>query len=324
MSGSSIPYHLRQNKAVERALFLDQLKKIDAWLKRQQLVSLTEYRYIGFGGPFLEDFKSIHREINITKMISIEYDADTLKRQEFNKPISCIELLEEPMTSSNFIANDDFSEPSIFWLDYVNTKYDEQFTDLRNAIAKMSEYDILKVTLNANVANISGDQDDLQGSRLQSYRDTISSAFLPTDLDPSQFTAKKFHQVLVLTAINALNQGALRKSGVSVKLLSAFVYADGQKMLTITCILIPDDIDCSELDSWEYAFNISNIPNISLPSLSARERIEIERMLPASELQDIKEHLGYKITSRSSDNDILLQNFISYHQKYPWFGKVSI
>lgn len=176
MSGSSIPYHLRQNKAVERALFLEQLHKINLWLDGKQLENLSAYRYIGFGGPFLEDFKSIHRELKITKMVSIEYDTDTLKRQEFNKPISCIELLEEPTTSTNFIASDGFCESSIMWLDYVNTDYQSQFDDLRNSIAKMAEYDILKVTLNSNVANIKVDTtEDLQRARQEIYRDKISS-----------------------------------------------------------------------------------------------------------------------------------------------------
>jgi len=153
-SGSTIPYHLRQNKAVERVLFEEQLKLVSTWLESLEATPIEKYRYIGFGGPFLEDFKSIHRNLKIEDMTSIEYDENTLKRQEFNKPISCINLLDEPMNSSEFISEDQFLKESILWLDYVNVDYISQLNDIKNAVEKMSEFDILKVTFNSNVANL--------------------------------------------------------------------------------------------------------------------------------------------------------------------------
>ncbi|MCS6177750.1 O-methyltransferase [Shewanella baltica] len=324
-SGSTIPYHLRQNKAVERALFIEQLKFISLWLKDNGLAQLEQYRYVGFGGPFLEDFKAIHRELNITSMVSIEVDADTLKRQAFNRPISCIELVEEPMTSSTYIATDHFEKETILWLDYVNFDYNAQLNDVRNAIAKMSDFDILKVTLNANIANIKGDPDNLQKSRLNAFVGKISSAFLPTEkLIPDNFTAQNFPSVLVKTVVNALNQGVLHKPNAKVNILSSFIYADGQKMLTLACMLTPSDFDTSALLEWEFSFKDEEILNISLPSLSTRERIEIERMLPQSGLDEIKSHLGYNIARQNIENDLLLSNFIKYYSRFPWFGKVVI
>jgi len=67
-SGSTIPYHLRQNKAVERVLFEEQLKLVSTWLESLEATPIEKYRYIGFGGPFLEDFKSIHRNLKIEDM----------------------------------------------------------------------------------------------------------------------------------------------------------------------------------------------------------------------------------------------------------------
>ena len=56
MSGGFIPYHLRPGKAVDRKLFIESLQLMSRRLQ------VENYTYIGFGGPFLEDFKQIHSE----------------------------------------------------------------------------------------------------------------------------------------------------------------------------------------------------------------------------------------------------------------------
>jgi len=65
MSGTSIPYHLRQNKAIDRYAFLELLSRID------RFCNITEYSYIGFGGHSLEDFKYVHSRFGINNMTSI-------------------------------------------------------------------------------------------------------------------------------------------------------------------------------------------------------------------------------------------------------------
>ena len=50
-AGSSLPYRLRPNKAVDRELFLSLLMRLAPAL------SLEKYHYVGLGGPFLEDFR---------------------------------------------------------------------------------------------------------------------------------------------------------------------------------------------------------------------------------------------------------------------------
>lgn len=329
-SGSTIPYHLRQNKAVERVLFEEQLKLLSPWLESLGVTPIAKYRYIGFGGPFLEDFKSIHRNLKIEDMTSIEYDENTLKRQEFNKPISCINLLDEPMNSSEFISVDQFLKETILWLDYVNTDYIAQLNDIKNTVEKMAEFDILKVTFNSNVANLpKQDTGSIQQQRYQYFDDLIPNEYLPADLDPDDFTNKNFHKVLIKTIKNALDNGLLYRQNLDAKILSSFVYKDGQQMLTVSCILLSKEKiehfeHNSNLVNWEFYYDQGNVFDISLPSLSVRERVEIERLLPHGDLDTIKAHLGFQITGNTSENDLLLKNFIDYHARYPWFGKIAI
>jgi hypothetical protein len=329
-SGSTIPYHLRQNKAVERILFEEQLKLLSSWLDTINSLPIERYRYVGFGGPFLEDFKSIHRNLKIVDMTSIENDEHTLRRQEFNKPVSCINLLPEPMNSSDFINKDQFLKATILWLDYVNTDYVSQLHDINNAIGKMAEFDILKVTFNANAANIrTNGLGNIQEQRCASFGDLIPNEYLPEDLDPDDFTHKNFHKVLSKTIQNALDNGLLHRQHLKAKILSSFVYKDGQKMLTLSCILLSDEsltdfTQNSSFTNWEFYYDKGHIFDISLPSLSVRERVEIERLLPNGDLDAIKEYLGYRIADRDEDNDLLLKNFIDYHARFPWFGKIAI
>lgn len=329
-SGSTIPYHLRQNKAVERVLFEEQLKLISPWLSNNGAQPIENYRYIGFGGPFLEDFKSIHRNLKIQDMTSIEFDANTLKRQEFNKPVSCIKLLSKPMSSTEFINKDEFEKESILWLDYVNVNYVSQLNDIKNAVQKMADYDILKVTFNANVANLKQQgSGSLQQQRHRYFEDLIANEYLPVTLESDDFTFKRFHRVLVRTIINAINSGLRSSTTLQAKILSSFLYKDGQQMLTVSCILLPTikisdfELNC-DLVNWEFYYDQDKIFDISLPSLSVRERVELERLLPQGDLNTIKGCLGYQISNDLAENDILLKNFIEYHARFPWFGKIAI
>jgi hypothetical protein len=72
------------------------------------------------GGPFLEDFKVVHAATSIKRMTSIEIDANTFLRQKFNRPLTCIQLLNE--ASSDFIHRYSFDDSVIFWLDFTKAR----------------------------------------------------------------------------------------------------------------------------------------------------------------------------------------------------------
>jgi hypothetical protein len=59
-TGGSIPYHLRQNKAIDRNLFTDLLSRIGRYK------NISDYTYYGFGGPYMEDFKVLSRSVWLT------------------------------------------------------------------------------------------------------------------------------------------------------------------------------------------------------------------------------------------------------------------
>jgi hypothetical protein len=143
MSGTSIPYHLRSNKAIDRYAFIELLSRI------HRFSPMDQYQYIGFGGHSLEDFKYLHSQFGIDSMISLEQDNETFKRQNFNLPYNCIKC--QQTTSSDFISRFSREKPTIIWLDYVKpNELRSQIEEFQSIISKLEALDILKITLNAN------------------------------------------------------------------------------------------------------------------------------------------------------------------------------
>ena len=104
-AGSSLPYRLRPNKAVDRELFLSLLMRLAPRL------ALEKYHYVGLGGPFLEDFRLIHGRLGIAKMTCIETEEEVHKRQLFNRPIASIECVHKKL--EDYLDETDFESPAI-------------------------------------------------------------------------------------------------------------------------------------------------------------------------------------------------------------------
>src|SRR5947207_6828966 len=140
---SSLPYLLRPTKAVDRELFLSLLSRFNPLLR------LNDYKYVGLGGPFLEDFRLIHARIGIHKMDCIEMEEEVHLRQKFNKPIESIQCLHD--TLEDYLASSDFIDPIILWLDYTDPKQllaqIESFAEQAQELAIGS---VVRITLNAN------------------------------------------------------------------------------------------------------------------------------------------------------------------------------
>src|SRR5258708_31145042 len=155
MSGEKIPYHLRPNKFVERALFVDIL----AHINRQSPIS--DYLYVSFAGSYLEDFKVIHSAFGNRKMLSLEQTDWVYQRQQFNAPYGCVRCTNK--TSQQFITDyadilNSFGNPQVLiWLDYAAAdKIREQLTEFEAIVAKLKRLDILKITVNASPSSLDG------------------------------------------------------------------------------------------------------------------------------------------------------------------------
>lgn len=202
MSGGSLAYQLRPNKAVDRNLLIDLLNKLN------RVVNVSDYAYYGFGGPFLEDFKLMHAHLRIGKMTSIEMDKDVHLRQKFNSPLNCITFVNR--SSGDFIESESFDDPSIVWLDFVEpASIGQQLKEVDYLVSKLGVGDILKITLNSNPSALGGKataDKDLQEVRLQILESRLNDYF-PLDTQPEMLVHAQFGNVIFKALELAIKKG---------------------------------------------------------------------------------------------------------------------
>lgn len=320
-SGGSIPYNLRQNKAIERGLYIDLLARIGRYR------NISDYTYVGFGGPFMEDFKLMHSELRISSMISIEADANVVKRQQFNMPLACISISEK--RSGEFLLDHEFSGENIVWFDYAAPKdLPQQLAECESLIAKLNAGDVVKVTVNAHSSSLG----EPETGDLLDYRAAVAMKRLggygPMIVEPDDVTANSYPKLLLKAIDSAMKRGVAGSKELYVQPLSAFVYKDGQQMLTATAIVLKHNqkqefFEKSRLESWAYGCLDWTVPlSISIPDLSMKERLRIESLLPGATPQEIVESLGYFVGANEREASELMRNFVRYYRLSPSYSRV--
>ena len=107
----SVNFKLRPSKAVERKMIIESCERMNVF------ADLHTFRYIGLGSPFFNDFSSIHRRYDITKMVCIEREYQDEDRFLFNRPFDCIDM--QWGESTEILPTLPWKGiPTIVWMDY--------------------------------------------------------------------------------------------------------------------------------------------------------------------------------------------------------------
>lgn len=333
MSSGNIPYHLRPNKHIERTLFVELLGKICS--QNQP----SSYAYISMGGPQLEDHRLIHQILGIESLFSFESEKNVHNRQLFNQRPSCLKCLNEPINEfidrfEEFLAQQNIDDKKlIIWLDYALTKRRQQLIEYQTLISKLQEHDIIKMTLNANINTFGERQsgethEDVQKRRLVKILDDIGD-YVPPDVTGDMMTAKGIVPILCNTIEVATDKGLLSHPRVRPALLSLFTYQDGyHQMLTATIMLTnAADLERSRTDlQWDYLPQTwTDVKTIDVPSLTAKERLEIDSRLPAGDLDKLHDSLPFMLDTDDLDRSKeLLQEYARHYRRYPSYFQVIL
>lgn len=320
-SGGSIPYHLRQNKAIERNLFVDLLNRVGRYK------NISEYTYIGFGGPFLEDFKHLHSALRIANMVSLEIEENVFFRQTFNQPISCVSLRHE--SSDQFILNHEFNEPSIVWFDYATPDIGEQLIETQRLVEKLDSGDVFKITVNANPQTL-GTKASVP---IHEHRAKVAAMRMgeygPAKIEEDDVKKTNYPKLLLSAIFSAARQGIKGNPGHLVQPLASYVYSDGQQMLTFTAIVLATNeidkfLESTRLKHWKFS-NLEGINPlmISVPAFSVKERLHVESLLPKKNAESIIKDLGYTIGEKDEANN-LMSNFVEFYRLYPWYSRIVV
>ena len=215
------PYHLRVNKAIDRFLLVQIIDILKGYCE------ISDYTYYGFGGPFLEDCKLIHNRCPEIKIVSIEKNEATFKRQEFHRFSKNLDLRQIDFAS--FLANFSSDGKEIFWLDYTNLSLGH-FDEFMSILGKVSENSIVKITVQVKLPEPSSNGLSAWENFLRKYEQVLPPSTRQTDI------ATRFRFVKLLQDMFQIaSQQALPASGKSVfQLLDSAHYNDQTEMLSIT------------------------------------------------------------------------------------------
>lgn len=329
-AGSSLPYRLRPNKAVDRELFLSLLMRLTPSL------SLENYQYVGLGGPFLEDFRLVHARLGLKRMACVETEQEVHKRQLFNRPIASIECIYA--TLEDYLDGHDFEAPAIIWFDYTEPKgITTQIERFARTIGTVPLGSVLRVTLNANPESlgkpdtneVSVEIDDVasrdrkekptvQEWRLARFKERVGQLF-PSGLSADGMTQKRFGFSVLRVLKLAVEKEALNFRDRRIVWALATHYKDGQAMVTAALVVCAADNTAIEdlVKGWEF-YSTSDSPHrLDLPALSTLERLTMESN------DDVRAKMTFELPKSDMGEDPF-SVFKKFYRIYPHFSRVEL
>lgn len=268
-------YADRQSKQVARRIMVDALKRLQA------IDRLSNYSYIGFGSYQFIDFEMVHRQLGITKMISIEGDEELLARCHFNAPYRGIEIVQG--RSATVIPALDYSGRCIIWLDYTQRLRSDEMADCENLALRLQPGSVLAVTLNCHPG--------AEGTRRSELASAVGSQNVPIGMTESKLgdwglagTQRDLVTALLHRVLSGRGDGAMWQQILNI------CYRDDARMQMIVGLIdhpaIHEPIQaCRFEDMPEISFD-SEATIVELPRLTIRERQALDKKLPAKTLKE--------------------------------------
>ena len=336
------PYHLRPNKAIDRFLLIEILDILNKnW-------GISDYTYYGFGGPLLDDCRLIYSRFPEVKIVSIERDIDTVKRQNFHSFSTNLDIKHQDFSS--FVADFSSNNGEIFWLDYTNLDIGH-FNEFKSILQKVSENSIVKITIRAEPPPhelISENREEKWNDFRERYREEKWEDFqkkyreerwedfeetyyelLPPRVQPTDIERQWPFVLLLQKMLKRASQQALPASGESIfQLLNSSRYSDQTQMLSITGIVCNRN-KVSKIRQWFKNWRFINLEwqdprKIEVPILSIQERLHLEKSIPTGDHTGLtlSQVLRYNIDKRGQHKKKFKQ-YEEFHQYYPYFARVS-
>jgi hypothetical protein len=303
-------------------------------MKVHAFSNINKYRYIGFGAPHMEDFKLVHSLFSIKDLICLEYNNEVHKRQKFNKPLKCINLINQ--SSKDYIIDYEEGKHSIIWLDYASPRdLGQQISEFQQLLNKMMEFDIIKITLNSSPNSLVDQRNEknphvLGKGRLDELTKRLG-VFLPREVTPEMMTVKYLPKVLVNSLKIASDDVLPPIVDMQLLPLCSFTYNDGpHQMLTFTGIIINKNnkakfLKDTDLLKWEYYLGNSNEPmSISMPDLTVRERLAIDTLLPNCKPNTIHKKLKIRFDESEQKSLDKIESYIKFYRHYPHFSRINM
>ncbi|MCU1294158.1 MAG: hypothetical protein JWP08_3008 [Bryobacterales bacterium] len=305
-----VDYSLRRAKAIQRKMVVEGLSLL------RRFAPFSQYRFIGFGGLRFADLALVHQQLGITKLISIEHEADGLqqKRLQFNKPLRSIELRFGK--SNDLLPKVPWTGRTIVWLDYDDGMSADVLTDVATfgTLAQSGSALLISLPLRAG--------DDTKPEKLlKAFRSAIGSSPLPAGLISSDLDGWGWAQACRRVIAGAL-QDALADRGLALASSERLrchqvyniEYVDSRRMLTVGFVIVSQEESGRFLvDEWTdlpWFRSKEEALRIDPPILTPHELRHLAQQLPRAD--------GGSLSSPGiSDEELAM--FEQLYRHYPLF-----
>jgi hypothetical protein len=319
---ASPAYHLRINKAVERLLFLELLRRLDGKLPEP----IGSYKYVSLGGPYLEDFRMIHAEFGNRGMVSLEVKEHVRSRQVINRPYSRIRLTLD--STRRFVDKYRTGDiPLIVWFDYEWQAWKNQISESCDLLQKLPGMSIFKLTLTGKTDHlVRGGNDSL---------DTKARILSEEFGDYGPFEAQHVNEENICGTLYRICRRVIADAvpdteSKVVRTLSAYEYNDGTPVLTVTMLIGPltkveQVVSTAGLNAWPYGvLNWRRLKNIAIPHLGLRERLEVDKLMPDADPRTVVRRLKLHLHEEYWQSVKAISNYKEFYQYVPQFLRVSL
>lgn len=287
-SYKKINYSLRPAKCIERKMMVEAFKNLSDY------TPIKDYQYVGFGSLSFSDFILFHKEINISKMISIEHDSDENSRFEFNRPFNCVNVVFGD--SKEKLREFDWNNRlSLVWLDYDGQLTSDVLADIKYLCTVLMAGSILIVSVNAHP----GYPLEPKRIKLEKLKSQIGENKVPIDVKGTDLLswgyAKLCRKIInneVLETLNDRNCMTNDDRKLVYEQLFNFHYADGVNMLTTGGIIVERrhnaELRASSVHNLPFILSDQSCWLIDPPILTIREIGFLNSLLPSGvDLSDI-------------------------------------
>jgi hypothetical protein len=303
-------------------LFLELLRKLDAGLP----VPISQYKYVGLGGPYLEDFTALHGAFEMRRMTSLEVKEHVFSRQRINQPHSQVRLTLDSTT--DYVEHHRKGPgPQLVWFDYEWQDWRNQIAESCDLLRQLPLFSIFKISLSGKTDWLVESTNDPLPLRAQKLQDLFPDS---GPFEENQITREHICDTLYQICHRAIADAVPDSHARSVRTLAAYWYDDGTPMLTITLLIAPITdiealIDDCNLRKWPFAdIEWSGAKNIAVPHLSVREKLAIDRLLPRANTRTVLKKLKVRFDEEYWKSYRTLSNYIRFHRHVPAFMRVSI
>ena len=309
------PYHLRTNKAVDRAALVEAIGIL------ANGESLGNYTYYGMGGPFLEDHRLLYSAYPQLRLVSIEEDEQTYQRQHFHRPCSdeILDLRHQDFRS--FLRTyETTDQKSIVWADYTGLQYEhiDNFVALLQTLPNGS---MVKTTLQCQARSY---LKDAVQRHFRTQFGAVLSASVTIPAQEHQFAGmlQGMMQVAAQQALHGIGNREFQP-------VSSIYYKDGVGMYTLTGVLCSTEERPAlraRFADWQFASLDWEIPlHVDVPELTTKERHYLQNLLPCPNGAGaaLQQHLGYWIDNAEARSVAKLDQWALYHRYAATFVRAS-